>query len=211
MTFTVAGAEQPVRGATERPPRLRPPASTTSSSRRPGASSSSTGTSSTSRSPPRRSLRAGAGDQAFATVEAIVVPAGSLDPEGGIQAGEASWTSPPPRPARPATSRRTRSTPFSTTRTSAQLRGFPAIPRRWWSIRRRRAAGHEAGTEITQADVDAPSRLTQALADGGRRCPAGHAMASCTSTRAAEPTIEGSTTSSALATRPAPDHRHAGV
>ena len=106
------------------------------------------------------------GDQAFMTVEAIVVPAGSFDPfQGGITAGEASVNV---TAAAPGPEGNVEAGAIDTVLDDAlegQLRGFPSITEALVVNPEPTSGGAtEAGTEITQADVDAAvAELTDAL------------------------------------------------
>ena len=107
-----------------------------------------------------------AGDQAFATAETIVVPAGSFDPIfGGITAGEA------PASVAAAATGEGGNVPAGAIDTvldpdlRGQLRGFPSISEPLVTNPEATSGGVAAsGVEITQADVDAAvAELREAL------------------------------------------------
>ena len=106
-----------------------------------------------------------AGDQAFGTIEEIVVPAGSLTPDGRIQAGEAPAgvvaQAVGPAANVPAGAIDT----ILSQSVAARLRGFPNNTERLVVNPAATAGGtDDTGPEITQADVDsALATLLQAL------------------------------------------------
>jgi len=106
------------------------------------------------------------GDQAFTTLEAIVVPAGSFDPfQGGITAGEASVDV---SAAAPGPAGNVEAGAIDTVLDDSlegQLRGFPSITEALVVNPEPTSGGAtEAGEEITQEDVDdAVAALSEAL------------------------------------------------
>jgi Baseplate J-like protein len=97
-----------------------------------------------------------AGDQAFATQADVVVPRGSLTPEGTIQAGEATV---PVEAAAPGPAGNVGPNEIDTIlsqNADARLQGFPENGQQRVTNPEATSGGiDETGTEITQADVDA--------------------------------------------------------
>jgi hypothetical protein len=135
------------------------------------------------------------GDQAFTTIEAIVVPAGSFDPfQGGITAGESS-VDVVAAAAGPAGN--VEAGAIDTVLDDSlegQLRGFPTITEALVVNPEPTSGGAtEAGTEITQEDVDAAvADLTDALrAAVAEILPGGEGLLRADATGGAEPEISG--------------------
>ena len=116
-----------------------------------------------------------AGEQAFATVETIVVPAGSLTSDGRIQAGDASMEVTAAAAGPAANVPPEAIDTILSIGTAAQLRGFPNNPERLVTNPEATSGGLEGtGTEISQGDVDAASAaLQQDLAEAAAAALAG--------------------------------------
>jgi hypothetical protein len=135
-----------------------------------------------------------AGEQAFSTLEGIVVPAGTLTPDGRIQAGDASVgvvaaaAGPAGNVAAEAIDT------VLNAGTAARLRGFPNNPEPLVINPEATSGGmDDDGSEIVQADVDAAmaalraalgEAIDEALGPNGSRV-------SADAEEAPEPTIEG--------------------
>jgi hypothetical protein len=96
-----------------------------------------------------------AGEQAFATAEAVVVPAGTLTSEGRIQAGEQAVGVTAAVVGEAANVPAAAIDTIVNEGTAARLRGFPNNPERLVVNPEATAGGIDTtGTEIIQADVD---------------------------------------------------------
>ena len=135
-----------------------------------------------------------AGEQAFGTVEAVVVPAGQLTSDGRIQAGEQAVGVVAAVIGEAANVPAAAIDTVVNEGTAARLRGFPNNPERLVVNPEATAGGADTtGTEITQADVDTAvaalragldEALAAALASSGGAVVADAGEAS-------EPVIEG--------------------
>jgi hypothetical protein len=97
-----------------------------------------------------------AGDQAFETQADVVVPRGSLTPEGTIQAGEATVAVQAVAPGPAGNVGATEIDTVLSEDADARLQGFPENGQRRVTNPETTSGGvDESGTEITQADVDA--------------------------------------------------------
>jgi hypothetical protein len=134
-----------------------------------------------------------AGEQAFATTEAVVVPPGDLTSEGTIQAGEASVGVVAAAPGPAANVAAGAIDTVLDRSTAARLRGFPSNPERLVTNPDPTAGGVDtSGPEITQADVDAAVQalrddLAAAVATAVADVPDGITLVA----EPVEPTIEG--------------------
>ena len=155
-----------------------------------------------------------AGEQAFATVETIVVPAGSLTSDGRIQAGDASMEVSAAAAGPAANVPPEAIDTILSIGTAAQLRGFPNNPERLVTNPEATSGGLEGtGTEISQADVDAANAaLQQDLAEAAAAALAGTTESVCGPRRAARAGHRGHR-GPRRDSRPAQrrDHRDAGV
>jgi len=108
-----------------------------------------------------------AGEQAFATVEAVVVPAGTLTSDGRIQAGEQAVGVAAAVIGEAANVPAGAIDTIVNEGTAARLRGFPNNPERLVVNPEATAGGVDTtGSEITQADVDTAVAAIRAELDG---------------------------------------------
>jgi len=136
-----------------------------------------------------------AGEQAFATDEVVVVPAGSFDPfGGGITAGEASVnvTAAAPGPAGNVAAEAIDT--VLDPNLASQLRGFPTITERLVTNPEPTSGGEtSSGSEIKQEDVDAALADLRALLEAAvvEALGDGEGSIHVDVDPGAEPTIEG--------------------
>lgn len=135
-----------------------------------------------------------AGEQAFGTVETIVVPAGQLTSDGRIQAGEASVGVAAAVVGEAANVPAQAIDTVVHTGTAAALRGFPNNPERLVVNPEATTGGVDTtGPEITQADVDAAVAALRTDLDAALAVALGSTTGLITADAMAapEPAIEG--------------------